>query len=236
MRGISKEQEREGTRMLVECRELKKVYGKGELAVEALKGVSFGIEEGKFYAIIGKSGSGKSTLLQLLGALDKASSGEIRLEGEAYSTKSDEELALLRRRRLGYVFQSFNLLPEYTVEENIIMPLLLDAKEVEKEYFEEIIQGLDLGEKRKAYPDELSGGQIQRVAIARALVTRPAMVLADEPTGNLDEKTGRDVLRLIKRFQRRFSQTVILVTHDMDIAAMADHIIEIVDGEIVSIK
>lgn len=221
--------------MLVDCRELMKTYGEGELAVRALRGVSFQIEEGKFYAIIGKSGSGKSTLLQLLGALDKATSGEIFLEGEAYSKKSDEELALLRRRRLGYVFQAFNLLPEYTVEENIIMPLLLDGEEVEKEYFDEIIGGLGIGDKLKSYPDELSGGQIQRVAIARALITRPAMILADEPTGNLDEKTGRDVLQLIKTFQQRFSQTVILVTHDMDIARMADRIIEIVDGEIAHI-
>ena len=221
--------------MLVDCRELMKTSGEGELAVRALRGVSFQIEEGKFYAIIGKSGSGKSTLLQLLGALDKATSGEIFLEGEAYSKKSDEELALLRRRRLGYVFQAFNLLPEYTVEENIIMPLLLDGEEVEKEYFDEIIGGLGIGDKLKSYPDELSGGQIQRVAIARALITRPAMILADEPTGNLDEKTGRDVLQLIKTFQQRFSQTVILVTHDMDIARMADRIIEIVDGEIAHI-
>lgn len=221
--------------MLVDCRELMKTYGEGELAVRALRGLSFQIEEGKFYAIIGKSGSGKSTLLQLLGALDKATSGEIFLEGEAYSKKSDEELALLRRRRLGYVFQAFNLLPEYTVEENIIMPLLLDGEEVEKEYFDEIIGGLGIGDKLKSYPDELSGGQIQRVAIARALITRPAMILADEPTGNLDEKTGRDVLQLIKTFQQRFSQTVILVTHDMDIARMADRIIEIVDGEIAHI-
>lgn len=221
--------------MLVDCRELSKTYGEGELAVKALRSVSFQIEEGKFYAIIGKSGSGKSTLLQLLGALDKATSGEIHLEGEAYSKKSDEELALLRRRRLGYVFQAFNLLPEYTVEENIIMPLLLDGKEVEEAYFREIVEGLDIVEKLKSYPDELSGGQVQRVAIARALITRPAMILADEPTGNLDEKTGRDVLHLIKTFQRRFSQTVILVTHDMDIARMADRIIEIVDGEIAKI-
>ena len=221
--------------MLVDCRALSKTYGEGELAVKALRSVSFQIEEGKFYAIIGKSGSGKSTLLQLLGALDKATSGEIHLEGEAYSKKSDEELALLRRRRLGYVFQAFNLLPEYTVGENIIMPLLLDGKEVDEEYFNEIVEGLDIGEKLKSYPDEISGGQAQRVAIARALITRPAMILADEPTGNLDEKTGRDVLQLIKTFQRRFSQTVILVTHDMDIARTADRIIEIVDGEIAKI-
>lgn len=221
---------------LIRAEKIGKIYGKGELAVEALHDVNFNIEQGYFYAIIGKSGSGKSTLLHILGALDKPTSGKLYLEGESVFDKKDDEIALLRRRRIGFVFQAYNLLPEHTVEENIRMPVELDGRQVDQAYFREIVAELGLTEKLSYYPDELSGGQQQRVAIARALIAQPALILADEPTGNLDPATGEEVLALLRESAKKFNQTVILVTHDMEIASQADRQIEIVSGTVKSEK
>lgn len=215
---------------MVRTEGLLKTYGKGELAVEALRGVDISIKEGELVSIIGKSGSGKSTLLHLIGALDRPTGGEVFIDNESIYDKSDDELSLLRRRKVGFVFQSFNLLPEYTVRDNILMPLILDGQAPDEAHFERIISLLDIGDKLKYYPDELSGGQIQRVAIARALITKPAIILADEPTGNLDEKTGNDVMQLLRRLNEELNQTTIIVTHDMAIARTADKMILIRDG------
>lgn len=217
---------------IVKTEGLKKTYGKGDLAVDALKGVDLAIEEGEMVSIIGKSGSGKSTLLHLLGALDRPSEGTVFIAGESIEDKSDEELSHLRRRQVGFVFQSFNLLPEYTVSDNILMPLILDGQTADPDHFSRIVDLLDIRGKLKYYPDELSGGQVQRVAIARALITKPAIILADEPTGNLDEKTGNDVMELLGRLNRELNQTTIIVTHDLSIARRADRIIRIRDGRV----
>ncbi len=218
---------------LIKLEKIRKVYGQGNLAVEALKSVDLEIEKGIFYAIIGKSGSGKSTLLHILGALDKPTEGKMYLEGEDVFSRGDKEIAIIRRRRIGFVFQSYNLLPEHSVLENILMPAHLDGIEPKKEDLDEIINSLDIGDKLSYFPDELSGGQRQRVAIGRALINKPAIILADEPTGNLDDKTGEDVMRLLKESKEKFNQTIILVTHDMEIAKQADKIIEIKDGYII---
>lgn len=218
---------------LIKLENVSKVYGKGPLKVEALKEVNLTFEAGFFYAIIGKSGSGKSTMLHLLGALDRPTSGKIYLEGESIFDQNDKLITLIRRRRIGFVFQSFNLLPEHTVLENILLPAHLDRQEPHPDRLNEIITHLEIGDKLNYYPDELSGGQRQRVAIARALITNPAIVLADEPTGNLDEKTGQEVLKLLKASAKRFNQTLILVTHDLAIANEADKIVQIVDGRVV---
>lgn len=222
--------------VILKAVEIEKTYGKGELQVEALKPSNLEIEEGVFYAIIGKSGSGKSTLLHILGILDKPSAGKLYLEGESVFDLKDSELAILRRRRIGFVFQSFNLLQEHTVLENILMPIHLDGKDHDPLHFQEVINSLEIEDKLSFYPDELSGGERQRVAIARALVSKPAMVLADEPTGNLDEKTGQEVMRLIRESAKKFGQTIVLVTHDLDIAKQADVVITIADGRIMSIE
>lgn len=219
---------------LIKLENVSKTYGKEELEVRALKNINLEIEAGYFYAIIGKSGSGKSTLLQILGALDKPTGGKMFLEGESVFDKNDTDITLLRRRRIGFVFQSFNLLPEHSVLENILMPAHLDGKKPSEERLSEIVSSLDIEDKLSFYPDELSGGQRQRVAIARALITNPAIILADEPTGNLDEANGQEVIRLLKESARKFNQTIILVTHDMDISKEADRIIQIEDGNIVS--
>lgn len=221
---------------ILSAENIHKTYGKGDLAVEALKDCNLEIEEGVFYAIIGKSGSGKSTLLHILGGLDKPTDGKLYLEGESVFDLKDKELAILRRRRIGFVFQSFNLLQEHTVVENILMPIYLDNKDPDMEHFNDVIDTLGIEDKLNYYPDELSGGERQRVAIARALVSKPAIVLADEPTGNLDENTGNEVLNLMRESAEKFGQTIILVTHDMDIAREADRIVTIANGRITSIE
>ena len=214
-----------------------KTYAKGtSLETQALKPSNLEIEEGVFYAIIGRSGSGKSTLLHILGGLDRPTEGKLFIENEDVFALKDKELAKLRRRRIGFVFQAYNLLSEHTAEENILMPIHLDGREVDKEYYNRVIEALSITNKLKNYPDELSGGEQQRVAIARALVSRPAILLADEPTGNLDPSTGDEVLRLLKSISHAFNQTVILVTHDMEIAAMADRIIKLNEGRIEDVK
>jgi putative ABC transport system ATP-binding protein len=222
--------------VILKTENIEKVYGKGELQVHALKPTNLEIEEGIFYAIIGKSGSGKSTLLHILGGLDKPTGGKLFLEGESVFDLKDAELAVLRRRRIGFVFQAFNLLQEHTVMENILMPIHLDNKDPDTEHFNEAIKSLGIEGKLNYYPDELSGGERQRVAIARALVSKPAIVLADEPTGNLDENTGQEVIRLIKESAKKFNQTIVLVTHDLEIAAEADRVITITNGRISSIE
>lgn len=215
--------------------DVEKVYGKAELQVNALKPSNLQIEKGNFYAIIGKSGSGKSTLLHILGGLDKPTGGKVYLEGKSMFDLKNSEIAILRRRRIGFVFQSFNLLPEHTVVENILMPIHLDGKEVDMNHFNEVVNSLGIEDKLNFYPDELSGGERQRVAIARALASKPALLLADEPTGNLDEKTGQEVIILLKESARKFGQTIILVTHDMEVAKEADKVITIAGGIITSI-
>ena len=214
---------------------LYKTYNEGSAhEVRALKPLELRIEKGVFYAIIGRSGAGKSTLLQLLGALDKPSGGKLFLEEQSVYDLSNGELCRLRRRRIGFVFQAYNLLDEHTVKENILMPLHLDGREAEPALLRELTQALEIENKLDRYPDQLSGGEQQRVAIARALITKPAILLADEPTGNLDPKTGDQVLKLLKELAARFGQTILLVTHDMEIAAMADKIIRLDNGCLVS--
>lgn len=217
---------------LIKLENVNKTYGVGALAVHALKDINLEIEQGYFYAIVGKSGSGKSTMLHILGALDRPSSGKMYLEGESVYDKSDKDIALIRRRRIGFIFQSFNLLSEHSVLENILMPAHLDNRQPDKDRLKEIVTSLGLEDKLSYFPDELSGGQMQRVAIARALLTNPAILLADEPTGNLDENTGKEVMELMKESAKKFNQTLVVVTHDMDIAAQADKVINIVDGRV----
>lgn len=213
---------------------LKKTYGKGDTAVEALKGINLSVQKGEFIAIVGTSGSGKSTLLHMLGGLDRPTSGSVSIDGKDIFTLKDEELTIFRRRKIGFVFQSFNLVPVLSVYENIVLPIELDGNVPDKEFVDKIIDTLGLTEKRNAYPNQLSGGQQQRVAIARALSSSPQVILADEPTGNLDSKTSQDVLGLLKVIGEKYSQTIIMITHNDEIAQMADRIIRIEDGLIVS--
>ena len=216
---------------------LYKTYNEGsENEVHALKPLDISIEEGVFYAIIGRSGSGKSTLLQILGGLDRPSGGKLYIEDKSIFDLSNNELCRLRRQRIGFVFQAYNLLEEHTVKENILMPLHLDGRDIEPEFLTELVEALEISDKLNRYPDQLSGGEQQRVAIARALASKPAILLADEPTGNLDPKTGDQVLRHLKALAARFHQTILLVTHDMEIAAMADRFIRLHNGEIVETK
>ena len=216
---------------------LYKTYNEGsENEVHALKPLDISIEEGVFYAIIGRSGSGKSTLLQILGGLDRPSGGKLYIEDKSIFDLSNNELCRLRRQRIGFVFQAYNLLEEHTVKENILMPLHLDGRDIEPEFLKELVEALEISDKLDRYPDQLSGGEQQRVAIARALASKPAILLADEPTGNLDPKTGDQVLRHLKALAARFHQTILLVTHDMEIAAMADRVIRLHNGEVVETK
>lgn len=221
---------------ILEVKNLCKTYGKGENKVEALKNITFNIEKGEFIAIVGESGSGKSTLLHLLGGLDKANSGEIFIDGENILKLNDDNLAIFRRRSIGFVFQFFNLVPILNVEENIKIPALLDNKKVDDEYFEEILRILKLEKRRKHIPAELSGGQQQRVSIARSLINKPGIILADEPTGNLDSKTSKEIIELLKISSKKYNQTLIVITHDLKIADKADRVITLEDGEIVSIR
>ncbi|WP_408072585.1 ABC transporter ATP-binding protein [Butyrivibrio sp. JL13D10] len=214
--------------------DLKKTYGKGDTAVEALQGINLSVQKGEFIAIVGTSGSGKSTLLHMLGGLDRPTSGSVSIDGKDIFTLKDEELTIFRRRKIGFVFQSFNLVPVLSVYENIVLPIELDGNVPDKEFVDQIIDTLGLTEKRNAYPNQLSGGQQQRVAIARALSSAPQVILADEPTGNLDSKTSQDVLGLLKVIGEKYSQTIIMITHNDEIAQMADRIIRIEDGLIVS--
>ena len=213
---------------------LSKSYGKGSTKVDALSGVSFSIKQGEFVAVVGASGSGKSTLLHLLGGLDRPTDGHVHIDGEDLYGLKEKQRAIFRRRKIGFIFQSYNLIPVLNVEENIRLPLLLDHREPDKTYVADLIRTLGLEERRKHLPSELSGGQQQRVAIGRALAYRPAIVLADEPTGNLDSANGREVLELLKIAVRQFHQTVIIITHDMNIAAEADRVLKLQDGKLLS--
>lgn len=222
------------TMHVIETERLCKSYGKGGTAVDALKDVRLAVRQGEFVAIVGASGSGKSTLLHLLGGLDRPSSGIVRIDGEDLYALKEKERAIFRRRKIGFVFQSYNLIPVLNVEENIQLPLLLDHRQPDRDYIGGLIRTLGLEERRGHLPSELSGGQQQRVAIGRALAFRPAIVLADEPTGNLDSANGREVLSLLKLAVRRYHQTVIVISHDMNVAAEADRVLRMQDGRIVS--
>lgn len=218
---------------IVETRNLKKYYQMGENTVKALDGVDFRVKDREFVAIIGKSGSGKSTLLHMLGGLDVPTEGEVLIDGKRLKGLKKEQLAVFRRRKIGFIFQNYNLVPDLNVYENVILPIELDGRKVDTEYVNGILELLGLSEKKEALPGTLSGGQQQRVAIARALAAKPAILLADEPTGNLDSATSHDVLGLLKMASKQFSQTLILITHDRDIAQLADRIVHIEDGKIV---
>lgn len=219
---------------ILKVENLTKIYGKDENKVMALKGVSLSVNKGEFVAIVGASGSGKSTLLHLLGGLDRPTGGNVIIDDESIYKYDEEKLAIFRRRKIGFIFQFFNLIPVLDVEENISLPVLMDNKGIDKKYLDEIINILGLSERRNHLPSELSGGQQQRVSIGRALLNKPSIILADEPTGNLDSKTSREVIELLKATAKRLDQTLILITHDTKIASMADRVITIADGEIVS--
>ncbi len=211
-----------------------KYYGSGENMVKALDNVSVSIDDGEFVSIIGTSGSGKSTLLNMLGGLDRPTSGEVYVKNKKLSDMNDEELTIFRRRNIGFIFQNYNLVPVLNVYENIVLPIELDGTKIDKNYIQTIIKTLGLNEKVNAMPNQLSGGQQQRVAIARALAAKPAIILADEPTGNLDSKTGMDVISLLKVTSREFQQTIVMITHNEEIAIMANRMIRIEDGKVVS--
>ena len=219
---------------ILETKDLRKIYGSGEAEVRALDGVDLRVESGEFVAIVGSSGSGKSTLLHMLGGLDRPTSGTVTVDGRELSTLKDEALTIFRRRKIGFVFQSYNLVPVLSVRENIVLPVELDGGEIDKAYIDQIIHTLGLENKLSNVPNTLSGGQQQRVAIARALATKPAIVLADEPTGNLDSRTSQDVMGLLKITSERFSQTIVMITHNEELAQMADRVIRIEDGRIIS--
>lgn len=218
---------------IVETKSLKKYYQMGENTVKALDGVDFRVKAREFVAIIGKSGSGKSTLLHMLGGLDEPTDGSVLIDGKILSGLKKEQLAIFRRRKIGFIFQNYNLVPDLNVYENVVLPVELDGRKVDEEYVREILELLGLSKKKDAFPGNLSGGQQQRVAIARAVAAKPVIILADEPTGNLDSATSHEVLGLLKMAARQFSQTIILITHDRDIAQLADRIVHIEDGKIV---
>ncbi len=218
---------------ILETKDLRKTYGSGETAVHALDGVALSVENGEFVAVVGTSGSGKSTLLHMLGGLDMPTSGKVIVDGKEIFSLKEEELTIFRRRKIGFVFQNYNLVPVLNVYENIVLPIQLDGVEPDEEYVKQIISTLGLESKLKNLPNNLSGGQQQRVAIARALAAKPAIILADEPTGNLDTKTSQDVMSLLKVTSKKFCQTIVMITHNEEIAQMADRIIRIEDGRIV---
>ena len=219
---------------ILETKDLRKIYGSGDTEVRALDGVNLQIENGEFVAIVGTSGSGKSTLLHMLGGLDRPTDGKVFVDGKDIFSLKEEALTIFRRRKIGFIFQSYNLVPVLNVYENIVLPIELDGGKVNKEFVQRIVQTLGLDGRLDALPSQLSGGQQQRVAIARALAAAPAIILADEPTGNLDSKTSQDVLSLLKVTSQKFSQTIVMITHNEEIAQMADRIIRIEDGKIVT--
>lgn len=219
---------------IIKVEDLCKIYGEGDNEVRANDGISFSVEKGEFVAIIGSSGSGKSTLLHMLGGLDKPTSGKIIIDGNEVADYNDNALSIMRRRKIGFVFQSYNLIPVLTVRENIEMPILLDGQKPDKEYIDELLEMLGIADRQEHLPNQLSGGQQQRVSIARALANKPAIVLADEPTGNLDKQNSLEVMELLKASVKKYEQTLILITHEMSVANMADRIIQISDGKIES--
>lgn len=219
--------------VILSAKNLNKTYDMGEMKVEAVKNISLEIEKGYFYAIIGKSGSGKSTLLHLLSGLDEPTRGTVLIGGKDIHKMKDSEMSALRREKIGFVFQSYNLLPEFCAEENIRMPLYLNHAKPNKAYIRDLMKTLGIYDLRLKFPSQMSGGEQQRVAIARALAAQPDIVFADEPTGNLDQQSGKDVLTLLKMMKEKWNQTILLVTHDMEIAQVADRIIEIRDGMVV---
>lgn len=215
---------------LLKVNDISKTYGSGEAAVHALKNVSFSVPKGEYVAIVGESGSGKSTLLNMIGALDVPTSGKVMIGGQDIFSMNDRKLTIFRRRNIGFIFQAFNLLPELTVEQNIIFPVLLDYQKPDRKYLEELLSVLNLKERRSHLPSQLSGGQQQRVAIGRALITRPALILADEPTGNLDTQNSREVIALLKKASRKYEQTIVMITHSRSIAQTADRVLKVSDG------
>ena len=215
---------------LLEINNLSKTYGSGETAVHALKKVSFSVPKGEYVAIVGESGSGKSTLLNMIGALDTPTSGKVTIGGKDIFSMNDRKLTVFRRRNIGFIFQAFNLIPELTVEQNIIFPVLLDYQKPDKKYLEELLTVLNLKERRNHLPSQLSGGQQQRVAIGRALITRPSLILADEPTGNLDTQNSSEVIALLKEASRKYEQTIIMITHSRPIAQTSDRVLQVSDG------
>lgn len=219
--------------LMLEAKNLTKIYGKGETEIKALDNINLSIKKGEFIGIVGTSGSGKSTLLNMLGGLDKPTNGKITIDKTNILNLKDEELTIFRRRKIGFIFQNYNLLSILNVYENIVLPIQLDGNSVDKKYIDEVIKFLGLQNKLENLPNNLSGGQQQRVAIARALATKPAIILADEPTGNLDSKTSQDVLNLLKTTGEKFNQTIIMITHNEEIAQLTDRIIRIEDGRII---
>lgn len=215
---------------LLEVKSISKTYGSGEAAVHALKNVSFSVPKGEYVAIVGESGSGKSTLLNMIGALDNPTSGKVLIDGKDIFSMKEKKLTIFRRRNIGFIFQAFNLIPELTVEQNIIFPVLLDYQKPDKKYLEELLEVLNLKQRRNHLPSQLSGGQQQRVAIGRALITRPALILADEPTGNLDTQNSSEVIALLKNASKRYAQTIIMITHNRSIAQTADRVLQVSDG------
>ncbi len=215
---------------LLEVQSISKTYGSGEAAVQALKSMSFSVAKGEFVAIVGESGSGKSTLLNMVGGLDKATSGKVFIDGKDIFSMEEKHLTIFRRRNIGFIFQSFNLIPELNVEQNIMFPLLLDYQKPDPSYLEELLTVLNLKERRNHLPSQLSGGQQQRVAIGRALISRPAIILADEPTGNLDTQNTSEVITLLHEASRKYQQTILMITHSSSIAQTADRILKVSDG------
>ena len=215
---------------LLEVKQLNKTYGSRETAVQALKDVGFTVPKGEFVAVVGESGSGKSTLLNMIGALDTPTSGKVFIDGKDIFTMKDSNLTIFRRRNIGFIFQAFNLIPELNVEQNIIFPVLLDYQKPDKKYLEELLAVLNLKERRHHLPSQLSGGQQQRVAIGRALITRPSLILADEPTGNLDTQNSSEVIALLKEASKKYEQTIIMITHNRSIAQTADRVLQVSDG------
>lgn len=219
----------------LEVKHICKIYGTGETAVKAMKDVSFSVPKGEYVAIVGESGSGKSTLLNMIGALDSPTSGKVLIDGKDIFSMNEGSLTIFRRRNIGFIFQAFNLIPELTVEQNMIFPVLLDYKKPDMAYLEELLTVLNLRERRNHLPSQLSGGQQQRVAIGRALITRPSLILADEPTGNLDSQNSREVIALLKSASKKYEQTILMITHNRAIAQSADRVLHVSDGQLMDL-